>query len=155
MRNDANMKPKWLEFYWQYMKNNTKKHNEKWCKNETPESHWPVGDLGPECRKRLGFPLKNPCQGFLLFPKSSTKQTSGKQLKKNSVTSDSHLARTWCAGRHSANLCIHWAHASLGPRRHRLLHGRSSLCFSVHFACRLLVVVFRVLSGFWIPFVPF
>ena len=40
-------------------------------------------------------------------------QTNKKQSPKITAL---HLKRTWCAGRHGADLLIYWAHGSTGPR---------------------------------------
>jgi len=112
-------------------KNNTKTHHEKWCKNEAPKSYTPGGTLGPGVLEEVRSSSRDSRSRFPLasniLQKTNTRQTTKKQPR----TSNSHLTRTWRAGRHGADLSIYWAQ---GPPpalvRNRLLHGGPGSQFS-------------------------
>ena len=115
MENDANMEPKWtsksIKKTW---KNYTKKNTINYAKLSA-KSYAPGGAVGPgvpeEVRSSSGdsrsrFPLASN-----ILQKTNTRQTTKKQSPR---TSGGHLARTWRASRHGADLSIYWAQGSPG-----------------------------------------
>ncbi len=122
IENDANMEPKWtsksIPKTWKnYTKNITKNDAKiKRQKAIRPEGPWAgsEGAHGPgvpeEVRSSSGdsrsrFPLASN-----ILQKTNTRQTTKKQPR----TSNSHLTRTWRAGRHGADLSIYWAQGPPG-----------------------------------------
>ena len=93
---------------------------------------------------RSRFPLASN-----ILQKTTTRQTTKKQPRNPNPTR-THLAcrQARCGSIHILGPWSPGVFAHAAP-----LHGRSQLHFSVHFSCRLYVIVFRVLSGFRAPFV--
>ena len=83
-------------------KNAAKMKRQKAIRSEGPEE---VRSSSGDSRSR--FPLASN-----ILQKTNTRQTTKKQPR----TSNSHLARTWRAGRHGADLLIYWAHCPPGLR---------------------------------------
>ena len=116
MENDANMAPKLM--YYSHQKYMKKLYNKNNTKNDAVKNHSPGWVLGPgvpeEVRSSSGdsrsrFPLASN-----ILQKTNTWQT----IKKQPRTSNSHLTRTWRAGRHGADLLIYWAQGSPALRGH-------------------------------------
>ena len=93
IENDAKMVPKWRsksnKNTWT---NDTKKHHEKWCKNEAPKSHSPEWVLGPGVPEEVRSSSGDSRPGFHLasniLQKTNTQQTIKKQsLEPQAVTS--------------------------------------------------------------------
>ena len=129
MQQNMNMTPKWRsESIKQTWTNNTNKHYVKWCKKnkcqkairpEGPRPRVPEEVMSSSRDSRSRFPLAS----------NTIKRTNIWQTTKNrsSRTSDSHLARTWRAVRHGADLSIYWAQGPPGIGAHSALPWGSRL----------------------------